>query len=266
MAVFPRYCAEQKVQTSSAAAGGHRRVATRETTGDLATRRGAGDPERRAEWTTVLRFGHLRSAPVVVDVALLSEWEPPTLRASLCELHAPSWGASSVASCLSSDASVLADTKNTCGREHLDGAPRQKPKRRLTHRGFSHCATVKKGTAGRYSICSGGQSCAPNHTQSPSWFRAARYACTVWARATTLSKIPFRSSPTGCLPHYATVFYWVGRTVPTRQVCHVQERVSNFPRDVLRKPDFEVSSLRPFSVPPVYSVSSRSRWNTPGLK
>ena len=44
VAVFPRYCAEQKVQTGSAAAGGHRSVATRKTTGDLATRRGAGDP------------------------------------------------------------------------------------------------------------------------------------------------------------------------------------------------------------------------------
>ena len=34
VAVFPRYCAENKVQTGSAAAGGHRRVATRKTTGD----------------------------------------------------------------------------------------------------------------------------------------------------------------------------------------------------------------------------------------
>ena len=49
VAVFPRYCAPQKVQTGSAAAGGHRRVATRKTTGDLTTRRGAGDPETRAE-------------------------------------------------------------------------------------------------------------------------------------------------------------------------------------------------------------------------
>ena len=49
--------------------GGHRRVATRETTGDPATRRGAGDPERRAEWTTVLRYGHLQSAPVMVGAA-----------------------------------------------------------------------------------------------------------------------------------------------------------------------------------------------------
>ena len=48
-------------------------VATRKTTGDLATRRGASDPERRAEWMTVLRYGHLRSAPVVVNVALRTE-------------------------------------------------------------------------------------------------------------------------------------------------------------------------------------------------
>ena len=33
VAVSPRYCAEHKVQTGSAAAGGHRRVATRETHG-----------------------------------------------------------------------------------------------------------------------------------------------------------------------------------------------------------------------------------------
>ena len=42
---------------------------------------------------------------------------------------------------------------------------------------------------------------------------------TVWARATTLSKIAFRSSPSGCLPHCASMF-----------CCHEQERVSNFPR------------------------------------
>ena len=32
----------------------------------VTTRRGAGDPETRADWTKVLRYGHLRSAPVVV--------------------------------------------------------------------------------------------------------------------------------------------------------------------------------------------------------
>ena len=93
MAVSPRYCAAQKVQTGSAAAGGHRRVATRET-GDLATRRGAGDPETRAEWMTVLRCGHLRSAPVVVDVGVRTGWEPPTLRAALSVSTRPTWAPS----------------------------------------------------------------------------------------------------------------------------------------------------------------------------
>ena len=88
VAVFPRNCAEQKVQTGSAAAGGHRGVATKKTTGDLTTRRGAGDPERRAEWTTVSRHGHLQSALVVVDAGVRTEWEPPTLRAPLCSLYA----------------------------------------------------------------------------------------------------------------------------------------------------------------------------------
>ena len=90
VAVFPRYCAENKVQTGSAAAGGHRGVATRETTGDLATRRGAGDPETRAEWMKVLRYGHLRSAPVVVDAGVRTEWEPPTLRAAMSVSTRPS--------------------------------------------------------------------------------------------------------------------------------------------------------------------------------
>ena len=57
-----------------AAGGGHRGVATRKTT---------GDPERRAEWTTVLRYGHLLSAPVVVGGDFRTEWEPPALRAPL---------------------------------------------------------------------------------------------------------------------------------------------------------------------------------------
>ena len=91
VAVSPRYCAVQKVQTGSAAAGGHRRVATRETTGDLATRSGAGDPETRAEWMKVLRYGHLRSAPVVVGVGLCKEWEPPTLLAALWVSTRPTW-------------------------------------------------------------------------------------------------------------------------------------------------------------------------------
>ena len=102
VAVFPRYCAPQKVQTGSAAAGGPRRVATRKTTGDLATRRGAGDPVRRAVWMTVSRCGHLRSAPVVVDACSRTEWEPPTLCASLSTSTRPaqappSWPAASPA-------------------------------------------------------------------------------------------------------------------------------------------------------------------------
>ena len=105
MAVFPRYCAPQKVQTGSAAAGGHRSVATRKTTGDLATRRGAGDPVRRAEWMAVLRYGHLRSAPVVVDACVRTEWEPPTLRATL--RLSTSFGSSSMACCLSYDVRSL---------------------------------------------------------------------------------------------------------------------------------------------------------------
>ena len=68
--------------------GGHRRVATRKTPGDLSTRRGASDPERRAEWMTVSRHGHLRSAQVVVDNCLRTEWEQPTLRAPPVGHHA----------------------------------------------------------------------------------------------------------------------------------------------------------------------------------
>ena len=94
-AVFPRYCAEQKVQTGSAAACGHRGVATRKTTGDLTTRRGAGDPERRAEWMTVSRYGHLQSALVVVDACYARSGN---------RLHSVQRGASSMASCLSNDA------------------------------------------------------------------------------------------------------------------------------------------------------------------
>ena len=106
VAVSPRYCAENKVQTGSAAAGGHRRVATRETTGDLATRSGAGDPETRGEWMKVLRYGHLRSAPVVVAACVRTEWEPPTPRAALWFSTRPDMGASSMAYCLSNDAGV----------------------------------------------------------------------------------------------------------------------------------------------------------------
>ena len=101
VAVFPRYCAEQQVQTGSAAAGGHRRVATRKTTGDLTTRRGAGDPARRAEWTKVLRHGHLRSAPVVVAATFTHGVGTAYAPCNPVVLHAPKQGASSMALCLS---------------------------------------------------------------------------------------------------------------------------------------------------------------------
>ena len=78
----------RKTSPAAQRTGGHRRVATRKTTGDLATRRGAGDPVRRAEWTTVFRYGHLRSAPVVVDVGLRAEWSHPA-PCILVALHAP---------------------------------------------------------------------------------------------------------------------------------------------------------------------------------
>ena len=57
VAVFPSLCTPQERPV----------VATRKTTGDLATRGGAGDPETRAEWMMVLRHGRLWSAPVAVD-------------------------------------------------------------------------------------------------------------------------------------------------------------------------------------------------------
>ena len=104
VAVFPSYCAVQKVQTGSAAAGGHRRVATRKTTGDLTTRRGAGDPERRAEWTTVSRYGHLQSALVVVDACYARSGNRLHSVQPCVVTPLASHGDSSMASCVSVDA------------------------------------------------------------------------------------------------------------------------------------------------------------------
>ena len=39
----------------------------------------------------VLRYGHLRSARVVVDVGVRTGWEPPTLRAALSVSTRPTW-------------------------------------------------------------------------------------------------------------------------------------------------------------------------------
>ena len=43
------------------------------------------------EETKVLRYGHLRSAPVVVDDGVRTEREPPTLRAALWLSTRPTW-------------------------------------------------------------------------------------------------------------------------------------------------------------------------------
>ena len=77
-------------------------MATRKTTGDLATRRGAGDPETRAEWTTVSRYGHLQSALVVVD-AYYARSGNRLHSVQPCVVFTR-FGASSMASCLSVDA------------------------------------------------------------------------------------------------------------------------------------------------------------------
>ena len=117
VAVFPSLCAEQKVQTGSAAAGGHRGVATRKTTGVLTTRRGAGDPERRAEWMTVLRYGHLRSAPVVVGVGYTQGVGTAYTPCSAVVLHAPKQGASDGFVPLQRRVSASALPPTTCDSE-----------------------------------------------------------------------------------------------------------------------------------------------------
>ena len=143
VAVFPRYCAPQERPVRQRT-GGHRRVATRETTGDLATRRGAGDPVRRAEWMTMSRYGHLRSVPGVVDAGyarsgnrlhslqrsvnstrfgaspmayrgLRTEWSHPAPCILVC-LHAPCLGASWKASCLSPTWQCVKWAKVACKR------------------------------------------------------------------------------------------------------------------------------------------------------
>ena len=101
--VSPRYCAPQKVQTGSAAAGGHRRVATRKTTGDLATRRGAAT--QREELSGQRRYATATSG-------LHRSWWTLVYARSGNRLHSVQpflspralRGASSMASCLSVDA------------------------------------------------------------------------------------------------------------------------------------------------------------------
>ena len=47
--------------------------------------------ERRAEWTTVSRYGHLRSARSWWTLLIRTEREPPTLRAALSDSTRQSW-------------------------------------------------------------------------------------------------------------------------------------------------------------------------------
>ena len=91
MAVSPSLCAPQQRPVRQRKDWRSPKSGDQETTGDLATRRGAGDPVRRSEWMTVSRYGHLRSAPVVVDACGCTVWEPPTLRAALWLFTRPTW-------------------------------------------------------------------------------------------------------------------------------------------------------------------------------
>ena len=63
---------------------------------------------------TVLRYGHLRSAPVVVDACLRTEWEPLALRAPVWE--STPFGASSMVFCLSH----VARLQGRCSAGHRD--------------------------------------------------------------------------------------------------------------------------------------------------
>ena len=61
VAAFPRYCAPQKVQTGSAAAGGHQGVATRKAHGRLGYPRRSGRPsarEKSSVWVGVATLWH----------------------------------------------------------------------------------------------------------------------------------------------------------------------------------------------------------------
>ena len=62
---------------------------------------------RRAEWMTVLRYGHLRSAPVVVDAGKTQGVGTAYTPCNAVVLHAPKQGASSMALCLSDVESQL---------------------------------------------------------------------------------------------------------------------------------------------------------------
>ena len=118
VAVFPSLCAPHEDQSGNAA------DSRSPKSGDLATRRGAGDPERRAEWTTVLRYGHLRSAPVVVDAASTQGVGTAYTPCIFIDLHAPLLGASLMASCLSRRANHVGTVKKAAH----EGLPSWRPR------------------------------------------------------------------------------------------------------------------------------------------
>ena len=92
---------------------------------------------------TVFRHGHLRSAPVA---GLRTEWEPPTLRGFLREVHAPCQGASSMAYCLSSEA----QTCLRCHKVRVVASSWQAPWRSRSSRETQRCsdASAKPGEIG----------------------------------------------------------------------------------------------------------------------
>ena len=89
VAVFPSLCAAQESpvrQRSGLAVTKEWRPGRRR-----ATWLPEEDPETSAEWMTVLRYGHLRSAPVVVDVGFKHGVGTAYTRCSFIGLHAPAW-------------------------------------------------------------------------------------------------------------------------------------------------------------------------------
>ena len=69
----------------------------------------------------VLRYGHLRSAPVVVDATYTHGAGTAYTPCILVGLHAPCTGASFMAYCLS----ATTDGKTKCSCQVPDGAPAQ---------------------------------------------------------------------------------------------------------------------------------------------
>ena len=74
--------APQKDQSGSAADWPPPKSGDQEDDGRLPSDEG-NRPSARAEWTVALRYGHFRSAPVVVCGGVRTEREPPPLRAAL---------------------------------------------------------------------------------------------------------------------------------------------------------------------------------------